>query len=64
MARALAKKAGWLKGRQTGGGPGADVDLRTGCALEIDLFALCFASPDPEGGSDRLPGKTPAGVQG
>jgi len=29
---------------------GADVDLRTGCALEVDLFALCFASPDPQEG--------------
>jgi enoyl-CoA hydratase len=30
---------------------GADVDLRTGCALEVDLFALCFASPDPQEGA-------------
>jgi enoyl-CoA hydratase len=29
---------------------GAEVDLRTGCALEVDLFALCFASPDPQEG--------------
>jgi enoyl-CoA hydratase len=30
---------------------GADVDLRSGCALEVDLFALCFASPDPQEGA-------------
>ena len=30
---------------------GADVDLRTGCALEVDLFALCFASSDPQEGA-------------
>jgi enoyl-CoA hydratase len=29
---------------------GAHVDLRTGCALELELFALCFASPDPQEG--------------
>lgn len=29
---------------------GADVDLRTGCALEVDLFALCFAGSDPQEG--------------
>jgi enoyl-CoA hydratase len=29
---------------------GADVDLRTGCALELELFALCFASPDAQEG--------------
>ena len=29
---------------------GADIDLATGCSLEIDLFALCFASPDVQEG--------------
>ena len=29
---------------------GTDVDLRTGCALETELFALCFASPDAQEG--------------
>jgi enoyl-CoA hydratase len=29
---------------------GADVDLRSGCSLEMDLFALCFASPDAQEG--------------
>ena len=29
---------------------GADVDLASGCALEIELFALCFASPDVQEG--------------
>jgi len=29
---------------------GADLDLRSGCALEADLFALCFASPDAQEG--------------
>jgi len=30
---------------------GADVDLKTGCALEADAFALCFASPDAKEGA-------------
>jgi enoyl-CoA hydratase len=29
---------------------GADVDLRTGCALEAETFALCFTSPDVKEG--------------
>jgi len=29
---------------------GADVDLKTGCALEAETFALCFTSPDVKEG--------------
>ncbi len=38
---------------------GADVDLRTGCALEVDLFALCFASSDPQEGAKAFLEKRP-----
>jgi enoyl-CoA hydratase len=30
---------------------GLDMDLKSACALEIDAFALCFASPDPKEGA-------------
>jgi enoyl-CoA hydratase len=30
---------------------GFDLDLRNGCALEVDAFALCFASPDAHEGA-------------
>jgi enoyl-CoA hydratase len=29
---------------------GADVDLKTGCALEAETFALCFTGPDVKEG--------------
>ena len=43
---------------------GADVDLRTGCALEVDLFALCFASPDPQEGARAFLEKRPPVFKG
>jgi enoyl-CoA hydratase len=33
---------------------GLDVDLATGCALEIDAFALCMASPDAREGTSAF----------
>jgi enoyl-CoA hydratase len=51
-ARSLAQKGRVsLRAAKQAVDRGADVDLRTGCALEIDLFALCFASPDPQEGA-------------
>jgi enoyl-CoA hydratase len=40
---------------------GMDTDLRTGCALEIEAFALSFASTDAkEGTTAFLEKRTPA----
>jgi enoyl-CoA hydratase len=30
---------------------GMNVDLATGCGIEIDAFALCYASPDAKEGT-------------
>jgi enoyl-CoA hydratase len=39
---------------------GMNVDLTTGCRMEIDAFALCFTSPDvKEGASAFLEKRTP-----
>jgi enoyl-CoA hydratase len=39
---------------------GMNVDLSTGCRIEIDAFALCFTSPDAkEGASAFLEKRTP-----
>jgi len=39
---------------------GADVDLKTGCALEAEAFALCFTTPDvKEGVNAFLEKRTP-----
>ena len=39
---------------------GMNVDLTTGCSIEIDAFALCFTSPDAkEGASAFLEKRTP-----
>ena len=43
---------------------GAEVDLQSGCALEVDLFALCFASPDPQEGVKAFLEKRPPVFQG
>ncbi len=43
---------------------GAEVDLQTGCALEVELFALCFASPDPQEGVKAFLEKRPPVFQG
>lgn len=36
---------------------GFDLDLKNGCALEVEGFALCFASPDAKEGADAFLGK-------
>jgi enoyl-CoA hydratase len=38
---------------------GLETDLRTGCALELDGFALCFASPDAKEGATAFLEKRP-----
>ena len=38
---------------------GFDVDLKSGCALEVDAFALCFASPDAREGARAFLEKRP-----
>jgi enoyl-CoA hydratase len=51
IAQTLAKKGRMaLKAAKQAVDRGADIDLATGCALEIELFALCFASPDVQEG--------------
>ena len=51
IAQTLAKKGRMaLKAAKQAVDRGADIDLATGCSLEIDLFALCFASPDVQEG--------------
>jgi enoyl-CoA hydratase len=51
IAQTLAKKGRMaLKAAKQAVDRGADIDLATGCTLEIDLFALCFASPDAQEG--------------
>src|SRR6266568_3618342 len=43
---------------------GAGVDLRTGCALELEAFALLFASDDAREGTRAFVEKRPAVFQG
>jgi len=51
IAEALAKKGRLaLRSAKQAVDRGADVDLKSGCDLEMDLFALCFASPDAQEG--------------
>ncbi len=38
---------------------GFDMDLKSGCALEVDAFALCFASPDAHEGARAFLEKRP-----
>ncbi len=38
---------------------GFDADLKTACALEVDAFALCFASPDAQEGARAFLEKRP-----
>ena len=64
VAQALAqKRPGVLEGRQAGGGPGR----RRGPAHRLRpgnrSVRPVLRQPRPPGGRDRLPGKTPAGVQ-
>jgi enoyl-CoA hydratase len=42
----------------------AEVDLHTGCALEVELFALCFASSDPQEGAKAFLEKRPPVFKG
>lgn len=51
IAEALAKKGRLaLRSAKQAVDRGADVDLKSGCGLEMDLFALCFASLDAQEG--------------
>ena len=43
---------------------GLNVDLATGCAIEIDSFALCFASPDAKEGTTAFLEKRKADFKG
>ena len=43
---------------------GLDVDLATGCTLEVDAFALCLASPDAREGTRAFLEKRPAAFAG
>ncbi len=64
-AQALAAKGRVaLRGVKQAIDRGADLDLHTGCALEIELFALCFASPDPQEGAKAFLEKRPPVFQG
>jgi enoyl-CoA hydratase len=38
---------------------GVDVDLKSACALEVDAFSLCFASPDQKEGTTAFLEKRP-----
>jgi enoyl-CoA hydratase len=38
---------------------GFDVDLKNGCALEVDAFSICFASPDQKEGTKAFLEKRP-----
>jgi len=38
---------------------GMDVDLQSGCVLEVEAFALCFASPDAKEGTTAFLEKRP-----
>jgi enoyl-CoA hydratase len=64
-AQALAKKGRVsLAAAKQAINRGADVDLRTGCALEVDLFALCFASSDSQEGAKAFMEKRPPVFKG
>ena len=43
---------------------GMDVDLKTGCRMEIDAFAICLTSPDAMEGTHAFLEKRPAGFKG
>ena len=38
---------------------GFDVDLKNGCAMEVEAFSLCFASPDQKEGTTAFLEKRP-----
>jgi enoyl-CoA hydratase len=43
---------------------GLDVDLASGCGIEIDAFALCYASPDAKEGTSAFLEKRKAEFKG
>lgn len=43
---------------------GMNVDLATGCAIEVDAFAICYGSPDAKEGTSAFLEKRKAGFKG
>ena len=43
---------------------GMDVDLKTGCRIEIDAFAICLSSPDAKEGTQAFLEKREADFKG
>jgi enoyl-CoA hydratase len=43
---------------------GMNVDLATGCGIEIDAFSLCYASPDAKEGTSAFLEKRKPGFKG
>jgi enoyl-CoA hydratase len=43
-----------LRGAKQAINTGMDVDLKTGCRIEIDAFAICLASPDAKEGTQAF----------
>ncbi len=64
-ARAIAAKGRVsLRAAKQSVNRGLDVDLAAGCALEVDAFALCLASPDAQEGTRAFLEKRPAAFSG
>jgi enoyl-CoA hydratase len=64
-ARAIAAKGRVsLRAAKQAVNRGLDVDLAAGCALEVDAFALCLASPDAQEGTRAFLEKRPAAFSG
>jgi len=60
IAQTLAKKGRMaLKAAKQAVNRGADIDLASGCALELELAARCFASPDVQEGVKAFLEKRP-----
>ncbi len=53
-----------LRGAKQAINTGMDVDLKTGCRIEIDAFAICLASPDAKEGTQAFLEKRAADFKG